>query len=89
MSSEDCLARKPRPPSPRARQARRFAEAIGTNSKTDAVDAAMLARLGAMLEPRALPVHNEILAEMKDLRVARRGLVKDRTATQNQAHQRS
>ena len=32
------------------RQARRFAEAIGCNAKTDAVDAAMLARMGALLE---------------------------------------
>ncbi|MFZ4122084.1 MAG: IS110 family transposase [Caulobacterales bacterium] len=37
------------------RQARRFAEAIGTNAKTDAVDAAMLARFGTILEPRAPP----------------------------------
>ncbi len=33
------------------RQARRFAEAIGSQAKTDAVDAAMLARLAALLEP--------------------------------------
>src|SRR5487761_383538 len=33
------------------RQARRFAEAIGSQAKTDAVDAAMLARLAGLLEP--------------------------------------
>ena len=33
------------------RQARRFAEAIGRQAKTDAVDAAMLARLAARLSP--------------------------------------
>lgn len=71
------------------RQARRFAEAIGTNAKTDAVDAAMLARFGAMLEPRTLPETSQTLADMKDLIVARRALIKDRTATQNRAHQRS
>jgi len=71
------------------RQARRFAEAIGTNAKTDAVDAAMLARFGAMLEPRALAPTSAILNDMKDLLVARRALVKDRTAAQNRAHQRS
>ena len=70
------------------RQARRFAEAIGTNAKTDAVDAAMLARFGAMVEPRALAPSSPILGEMKDLLVARRALVKDRTAMQNRAHQR-
>ncbi len=72
------------------RQARRFAEAIGTNAKTDAVDAAMLARFSAMLEPRALALSSPALInDLKDLLVARRALVKDRTAAQNRAHQRS
>lgn len=71
------------------RQARRFAEAIGTNAKTDAVDAAMLARLGALLEPQALTPTSPTLKDMKDLLVARRALVKDRTAMRNRAQQRS
>jgi transposase len=71
------------------RQARRFAEAVGTNAKTDAVDAAMLARFGAMLEPRALAPASAILNDMKDLLAARRALVKDRTAAQNRAQQQS
>jgi transposase len=71
------------------RQARRFAEAIGTNAKTDAVDAAMLARYGAMVEPRTLPASSPMLMEMKDLLVARRALIKDRTAAQNRAHTRT
>jgi transposase len=70
------------------RQARRFAEAIGTNAKTDSVDAAMLARFGAMVEPRTLSAASPALADMKDLLVARRALIKDRTAAQNRAHQR-
>ena len=70
------------------RQARRFAEAIGTQAKTDAVDAGMLARFGAMVEPRTLEVSSPILMEMKELIVARRGLIKDRTAAHNRAHQR-
>lgn len=70
------------------RQARRFAEAIGTNAKTDAVDAAMLARLGAMLALRILAPEDAILIELKELLCARRGLIKDRTAVQNRAHQR-
>jgi transposase len=37
------------------RQARRFAEAIGRHAKTDAVDAAMLARFGALIEPPTRP----------------------------------
>jgi transposase len=65
------------------RQARRFAEAIGCNAKTDTVDAAMLARMGALLEPPSRPIPSEILDSMKELHVARLGLVKDRTAAKN------
>lgn len=65
------------------RQARRFAEAIGCNAKTDTVDAAMLARMGALLEPPSRPIPSEILDNMKELHVARLGLVKDRTAAKN------
>ena len=36
-----------------ARRARRFAEAIGVNAKTDPVDARMLAQFGAYLIPRS------------------------------------
>jgi transposase len=70
------------------RQARRFAEAIGRHAKTDAVDAAMLARLAAMLEPPVRPVISARLDEMKELHVARRALVKDRTAARNRDHMR-
>jgi transposase len=70
------------------RQARRFAEAIGTNAKTDAVDARLLARFGAMVAPRALVGWSQTLSEMKEFLVARRALIKDRTAAQNRAHQR-
>jgi transposase len=71
------------------RQARRFAEAIGRPAKTDPLDAAMLARFGALIEPPARPVVSDILAEMKELQVARRALIEDRTAALNraQAHQ--
>ena len=67
-------------------QARRFAEACGTRTKTDAVDARMLARMGAALalEPDA-PV-NEKLNELKDLQVARTGLIKERTRLHNRGH---
>jgi transposase len=71
------------------RQARRFAEAIGTLAKTDRVDAELLARFGAMFELRLLTDSGAILLTMKDLLVARRALVKDRTAARNRDHQRS
>jgi transposase len=67
------------------RQARRFAEAIGRPAKTDPLDAAMLARFGALVEPPARPVVSESLAEMKELHVARRALIEDRIAALNRA----
>jgi transposase len=65
------------------RQARRFAEALGTRTKTDRVDAAMLARLGALLEPPVRPIISTILDQMRELHAARNALVRDQTATQN------
>ena len=62
------------------RQTRRFAEAVGNHAKTDAVDAAMLARLAALLEPPVRPALSQALDDMKELIVARRALVKDRVA---------
>ena len=65
------------------RQARRFAEATGKLAKTDRLDAAILARMGALLELQARPAPSEILLELKELYVAREALVKDRTAAKN------
>jgi transposase len=64
-------------------QARRFAEATGKRAKTDQVDAAMLARFGAVLEPPLRPVTAAIFDQMKELRGARQALIKDRVAAQN------
>lgn len=65
------------------KQARRFAEATGTVAKTDRIDAALLARMGALLEPRIRPVASDTLDTLKELSVARRALLKDRTAAKN------
>ena len=62
------------------RQARRFAEATGRLAKTDRVDAAMLARMGAVLGLEAQEATRENLHELKDLIGARRALIKDQTA---------
>ena len=70
------------------RHARRFAEAVGTQAKTDAVDAGLLARFGALIEPRLLTASSSAAPIMKDLLVARRALVKDRTAARNRSLQR-
>jgi transposase len=67
------------------RQARRFAEANGKLAKTDRLDAAMLARMGALLELQPRPVRSCLLAELKDLHMARAALVKNRTAAKNRA----
>ncbi|MBV9749230.1 MAG: IS110 family transposase [Acetobacteraceae bacterium] len=69
-------------------QARRFAEAIGRRAKTDRVDAAVLARFGALDEVQARPIVSQTLSDMKELLVARRGLVKDRVAAANREHVR-
>ena len=66
------------------RQARRFAEATGKLAKTDRLDAAMLARMGAVLELETRPARSEVLLELKELHLAREALVKDRTAARNQ-----
>lgn len=67
------------------RQARRFAEATGQLAKTDRLDAAMLARMGALLSLQPRPVRSAILNDLKDLHLAREALVKDRTAAKNRA----
>lgn len=67
------------------RQARRFAEATGRLAKTDRLDAAMLARMGALLELQARPARGPTLNDLKDLHMAREALVKNRTAARNRA----
>jgi transposase len=54
-------------------------------AKTDRLDAAMLARMGALLELEARPARSEVLLELRELYVAREALVKDRTAAKNRA----
>lgn len=69
-------------------QAKRYAQSRGKRAKTDAVDAAMLARMGHEhnLEPK--PIFSQAIDEMKELSVARLALVKDRTAASNRRHVR-
>jgi transposase len=67
------------------RRARRFAEATGRLAKTDRLDAAMLARMGSLLELEARPVRSPVLNDLKDLHMAREALVKNRTAAKNRA----
>ena len=62
------------------RQARRFCEGTGQLAKTDRVDAAMLAKMGALLELEADQPKSETLHDLKHLATARLALIKDRTA---------
>lgn len=68
------------------RQARRFAEATGKLAKTDRVDALMLARFGELLQPPHSESKSQTLETLSELAVARRALVKDRTAAKNRQH---
>ena len=55
------------------RQARRSAEATGKLAKTDRLDAAMLARMGALLELEARPARSDALLELKEVLRRSRG----------------
>lgn len=67
------------------RQARRFAEAAGKLVKTDRADAAMLARMGEVLDLQPRPCVSQTIAELKELHLARAALIKDRTAAKNRS----
>ena len=69
------------------RRARHFCEAAGKLAKTDRCDAAMLARMGAVLELQARPIVSDTLDKMKELVSARDALVKDRTADLTRSHE--
>ena len=64
-------------------RARRFAEATGTLAKTDRIDAAILARMAAMLTPDVRPANSPEQAKLTELMNARHGMVRDRTALKN------
>ena len=68
-------------------QARRFAQAIGQRAKTDAVDARVLAQMGAALELRPTEASSPARRAIEELQVARDSLVKDRTAALNRQKQ--
>jgi transposase len=67
------------------RLARRFCQATGRFAKTDRIDAELLARYGALLEPRILQANTQTLNDLKELLVARLALIKDRTAAKNRS----
>lgn len=64
-------------------RARRFAQATGTLAKTDRIDAMLLARMAATLQPAITPARSMQQVQMAELINARDGLVRDRTALKN------
>lgn len=70
------------------RQARRFADAIGVQAKTDPIDAELLAQYGAMITIRPVAKRATKFNEMRELQSARRALIKDRIAASNRAASR-
>lgn len=64
-------------------QARRFAQARGTRVKTDAVDARMLALMGAALDLQPDSPASEDHHDLKELQVARTAMIKARTRLKN------
>lgn len=70
-----------------ALRARRFAQALGQEAKTDAVDARVLAQMGAALQLRRVDATSSTQRKLEELTSARDGLVKDRTMARNRSHQ--
>ena len=64
-------------------RARRFAQAMGEEAKTDAADARSLAAMGAAMEVRLVEPRSRAQRDLDELATARDGLVKDRTAALN------
>ena len=70
-----------------ALRARRFAQAMGQHAKTDAVDARVLAEMGATMTLRLVAVPSQALRELDELQSARDALIKERTAALNRRQQ--
>jgi transposase len=64
-------------------QARRFAQSLGTKAKTDAVDARMLAMMGATLSLLPQQQTSAKQRDLKELHITRLALIKDRARILN------
>lgn len=64
-------------------QARRFAQAYGTRAKTDAVDARMLALMGATFDLEPDQPLDQNARDLKEMNACRTAMVRDRTALMN------
>ena len=66
-----------------AKRAQRFAQALGQEAKTDAVDVRVLATMGAAFDLRTVDLASPTQRDLDELQTARDALVKDRTAALN------
>ena len=64
-------------------RSRKLADALGLLAKTDTIDARVLALFARHIQPRTTAPASEEMAELKELVVARRRMVGDRTALTN------
>ena len=80
---EEALAGRLRLARANAARARRFAQALGEEAKTDAVDARTLAAMGRALPLRQVEARSSAQRDLDELATARDGLVKDRVAALN------
>lgn len=68
---------------------RDFAKALGKLAKTDAIDAWVLARFGALMRPEIRPIKGEETRELATLVTPRRQLLGMRTAKKTHLRQTS
>ena len=80
---EEALAGRLRLARVNAARARRFAQALGEEAKTDAADARVLAAMGEALRLRQVEARSSAQRDLDELGTARDGLVKDRVAALN------
>lgn len=69
--------------------ARRFAQAKGARAKTDTIDAKMLAQMGIAFELEPDCLQSEDLPALKELQIARKALITDRTRLKNRLNAQS
>lgn len=67
-------------------QIRRFAGAIGQLAKTDQIDARLIARYAAVIQPEVRPASNRNVRVIRDLLARRRQLMTMATMEKNRAH---
>lgn len=64
-------------------QARRFAQSQGSRTKTDAVDARMLAQMGAAFDMEPSAQLSQNMRDLKEMQIARMAMITDRTRLLN------